>query len=216
MEVVPEAFATTEEQRMYQFPLTGNLFELNNQLVYRKLKAFLIDSPGWAWIEPHDTAEDGRAAYMAWMAHYNGEGELSKRTAIAKSKLDQLHYKNERSMSFEKCTEVMTKCFNTLHKDPNQCYLDRQKVEKLLKAIKCQDGELLAAKVVINQQFPRDFVGAWGYFSQQVARIHGPAQLKYRQQRGKKRGIYAIDTRQGRSGCGCGRFGNHGGGKRNR
>jgi len=77
-EAVPETFATTEEQRMYQFPLTGNSFELDNQSVYRKLKAFLIDSPGWAWIEPHDTAENGRAAYMAWTAHYNGEGELRK------------------------------------------------------------------------------------------------------------------------------------------
>jgi hypothetical protein len=210
-DVVPEAFATTEEERMYQFPLTGNSFQLDNQAVYRKLKAFLIDSPGWAWIEQHDQAENGRAAYMAWSAHYNGVGELSKRTAIAKSRLDQLHYKNERSMSFEKCTEIMTKCFNTLHKDPDQRYSPRQKVEKLLKAIKCQDGELLAAKVVIDQQYPRDFVGACGYFSQQVARIHGPAQLEIKQQRGKKRGIYAVDTRQGRGGCGRGRTGGRGG-----
>jgi hypothetical protein len=43
-------------------------------------------------------------AFMAWTAHYSGEGELSKRTAIAKAKLNQLHYKNERSMSFKKCT----------------------------------------------------------------------------------------------------------------
>jgi hypothetical protein len=207
----PTTFATTEEQRMYQFPLTGNSFELDNQSVYRKLKAFLIDSPGWAWIEPHDTAEDGRAAYKAWIDHYNGEGELSKRTAIAKAKLNQLHYKNERSMSFEKCTEIMTKCFNTLHKDIDQRYSDRQKVEKLLKIIKCQEGELLAAKVVIDQQYPRDFVGACGYFSQQVAQIHGPAQLEYKQQRGKKRGIYAIDSRAGRGGRGRGCTGNRGG-----
>lgn len=210
-EIAPATFATTEEQRMYQFPLAGASFELDNQSVYRKLKAFLIDSPGWAWIEPHDTAEDGRAAYLAWTAHYNGEGELSKRTAFAKAKLDQLHYKNERSMSFEKCTEIMTKCFNTLHKDVDQRYSDRQKVEKLLKIIKCQEGELLAAKVVIDQQYPRDFVGACGYFSQQVARIHGPAQLEYKQQRGKKRGIYAIDSRSGRGGRGRGRFGNRSG-----
>jgi hypothetical protein len=138
-ETIPEVFASSKEQRMFQFLLTGGSFELNNQMVYRKLKAFLIDSPGWAWIEPHDTTEDGRAAYLAWIAHYNGKGELSKRTAIAKSKLNQLHYHNERSMSFEKCTKIMTKCFNTLHKDPDQCYSNRQKVEKLLKAIRCQD-----------------------------------------------------------------------------
>jgi hypothetical protein len=209
-DTAPETFATMEEERMYQFPLTGNSFQLDNQAVYRKLKAFLIDSPGWAWIEPHDQAENGRAAYMAWSAHYNRVGELSKRMAIAKTRLDQLHYKNERSMSFEKCTEIMTKCFNTLHKDPDQRYSPRQKVEKLLKAIKCQDGELLAAKVVVDQQYPRDFVGACGYFSQQVARIHGPAQLEYKQQRGKKRGIYAIDTRHARGGRGRGRTGYRG------
>ena len=62
-EMAPATFTMTEEQRMYQFPLVGNSFELDNQSVYRKLKAFLIDSPGWAWIEPHDTAENGRAAY---------------------------------------------------------------------------------------------------------------------------------------------------------
>jgi hypothetical protein len=51
--------------------------------------------------------------------HYNGEGELSKRMAPAKSKLETLHYKNKRSMSFEQCTKIMTKWFNTLHKDIN-------------------------------------------------------------------------------------------------
>ena len=207
----PAQFMTNEEERMYQFPLAGRSFELDNQAVYRKLKAFLIDSPGWAWIEPHDTAENGRAAYLAWTAHYNGQGELSKRMAIAKTRLDQLHYRNERSMSFEKCTEIMTKCFNTLHKDIDQRYSDRQKVEKLLKAIRCQDAELLAAKSIIDQQYPRDFVGACAYFSQQVARIHGPAQLEYRQSRNKKRGIYAVDSRAGRGGRARGRFGQRSG-----
>jgi hypothetical protein len=91
----PAQFMTNKEERMYQFPLEGGSFELDNQAVYRKLKAFLINSPGWAWIEPHDTAENRRAAYLAWTAHYNGQGELSKRMAIAKTRLDQLHYRNE-------------------------------------------------------------------------------------------------------------------------
>jgi hypothetical protein len=49
-----------------------------------KLKAFLADSPAWAWIEPYDLAKNGRAAYQAWINHYNGQGKLSKRTALAK------------------------------------------------------------------------------------------------------------------------------------
>jgi ribosomal protein L35AE/L33A len=94
-EVTPAKFATMEEERMYQFRLTGGSFELDNQTIYQKLKAFLIDLPGWAWIGPHDTAEDSRTAYMAWTKHNNGKGELSKRTSLAKSKLESLHYKNK-------------------------------------------------------------------------------------------------------------------------
>jgi hypothetical protein len=104
----------------------------------------------------------------------------------------------------------MTKCFNTLHKDIDQQYSDQQKVEKLLKAIHCQDAKLLAAKSIINQQYPRDFVGTYAYFSQQVVRIHRPAQLEYCQSRNKKCGIYAIDSRAGTGGRARGRFGGHG------
>jgi hypothetical protein len=86
----PTAFGTSdeEERMLYQFPLEGGAFQMDNQTVYRKLKAFLIDSPGWAWIEPHDMAENGRNAYLAWIAHYNAEGELIKRTALAKAKIE--------------------------------------------------------------------------------------------------------------------------------
>jgi hypothetical protein len=140
-------------------------------------------------------AENGRAAYLAWIAHYDGEGELSKRTALAKAKLETLHYKSERSLSFEWCTEMMMKCFHTLHKDPDQRYYSEQrKVEKLLTAI----PELTAAKVLTESLHGNNFANACGYFSQQVSRVHGPAQLEYRQE-GKscKRGIYAIDSQAG-------------------
>jgi hypothetical protein len=47
-------------------------FKLDKQKVYQKLEACLIDLPGWVWIEPHNMAEDGRAAYLAWTEHYDG------------------------------------------------------------------------------------------------------------------------------------------------
>jgi hypothetical protein len=64
-EATPPDFTTTEEEQMYQFLLTGGSFELDNQKVYCKLKAFLINSQGWAWIKPNNSAENGMAAYMA-------------------------------------------------------------------------------------------------------------------------------------------------------
>ena len=80
---VPIDFSSPQEERMFQLPLTGSAFQLDNQQVYRELKAFLINSPRWAWIQPYDSTEDGRAAFKAWSAHYNGDGELIKQTAIA-------------------------------------------------------------------------------------------------------------------------------------
>ena len=74
----------------------------------------------------------------------------------------------------------MTKCLNTLHKDLDQHYLDQQKVEKLLKTIQCKETELLAIKSLIDQQFPHNFIGACVFFSKQVAYVHGPAQLEYK------------------------------------
>ena len=56
-EVVPNQFASQEEERMFQIPLVGTAFDSDNRAVYRKLKAFLINTPGWAWIEPFNGTE---------------------------------------------------------------------------------------------------------------------------------------------------------------
>jgi hypothetical protein len=37
-----------------------------------------VNRAGWTWIEGFDMAEDECGAFLAWMDHYNGQGELSK------------------------------------------------------------------------------------------------------------------------------------------
>ena len=51
-EAVPNEFQNEEEERMFRIPLVGAVFESDNRANFRKLKAFLINTPGWAWIEP--------------------------------------------------------------------------------------------------------------------------------------------------------------------
>jgi hypothetical protein len=58
---------------------------MDQMTMYHDLKAHLIDTPGFTWIETFNDAEDGHGAYLAWGAHYNGQGELSKRMALAKT-----------------------------------------------------------------------------------------------------------------------------------
>ena len=89
--LMPVVFVDDFEERIFQMPITGPDFDLDNRTVYRKLKAFLVITAGYAWIERYDKTENGRQAFKAWVDHYNGTGELSKRTALEKSKLESLH-----------------------------------------------------------------------------------------------------------------------------
>ena len=90
--VVPEVFVDDFEERIFPMPITGPEFDSDNRTVYRKLKAFLVSTAGYAWIKRYDKMKNGQQAFKAWVDHYNGTGEFSKCTALAKSKLESLHY----------------------------------------------------------------------------------------------------------------------------
>ena len=81
-------------------------------------------------------------------------------------------------MSFERYTELLPKFFSNLDKDIDEKLSDIQKVNALLKGIKTQDMELSASKAVISQQYPHDLAADCVYFSKEVARLHGGAQLE--------------------------------------
>jgi hypothetical protein len=97
---------------------------------------------------------------------------------MAKARIKSLFYKNERSLSFEKVMEILSKSFSMLDKDPGERYLQCQKVEKLLQCIQMPDMEVVAQKSVIASQYANDFLGACNYFSAQVSCLHGGAQLE--------------------------------------
>ena len=111
---VPMEFIDMAEERMFQLPLFGPRYDEDNCALFRKLKAILIDMAGWAWIKPFNAMEDGHGAFWAWSDHYNRCSEMSKCMALAKVHVDSLQQKNERSMSFEKSTEFLTKAFMML------------------------------------------------------------------------------------------------------
>jgi hypothetical protein len=130
-------------------------------------------------------------------------------------------------MTFERYTELMTKCFHTLWKDPDQALSGHQKVEKLLKGINTQEGQLQGAIAAVDMSHPNDFAQACAYFSTQ-ARVHGPAQLE-QQRSGRRQHVSATGTtgsshggrgrggrgRGRRRGRGCGRGGRNEGGRNN-
>ncbi|KAI2494993.1 hypothetical protein MHU86_19512 [Fragilaria crotonensis] len=73
-----ELFLEDDKMRRYQMPLTGKNFKRDNKLVYQMLKSACIKSDAWTWIQSFDRTSDGRKAWLALVAHYNGTGELKK------------------------------------------------------------------------------------------------------------------------------------------
>jgi hypothetical protein len=68
--IIPAEFVNDAERHMYQLPLTGKTYSMDNKSVYRLLKSFLINTSGWTWmIELYDTMENGRGAFLAWTSH---------------------------------------------------------------------------------------------------------------------------------------------------
>jgi hypothetical protein len=62
-------FVDDAKWHMYQLPLTGEAYSMDNKSVYHLLKSFLVNTSGWTWIEPYDTMENGRRAFLAWTSH---------------------------------------------------------------------------------------------------------------------------------------------------
>ncbi len=67
-------FDDYEERRMYQMPLTGKNFKSDSKLVYNMLKAVCVKSDAWTWIQDYDKNANGRKAWQALVAHYDGTG----------------------------------------------------------------------------------------------------------------------------------------------
>ena len=80
-------------------PLEGQNFKHDNKLVYKLLKATCVDTDTWAWIQKNDPSADGRKAWLALVAHYDGCGELNKHVQRAKMELLRLHYKDKKAFS---------------------------------------------------------------------------------------------------------------------
>jgi hypothetical protein len=98
--MVPDELELEEICHMYHLPLARVAYQMDWTTIYCDLKAYLINTPGFTWIEAFDATEDGHDAFLAWEAM----GKVSSGSAWhwpSKLQLDHLYYKSEQSMLFE-------------------------------------------------------------------------------------------------------------------
>lgn len=115
-------------------PLTGALFQADARKVHQLLKSFLQTESAEQWIKSIARKQSGRADMKALRNHYSGEGNTSRRIAIAERTRDTLHYKSERAMSFSSFLDKLQKMFN-IFVEENEEISEPAKVRMLLKKV---------------------------------------------------------------------------------
>lgn len=189
-------YATEQEMIISTAPLAGDLYDLDNERVFGIIKQLILEGPAWAYITAAiDRVKDGRGAWLALRAHYEGESFLNKQKEEAYKVIESLHYKGERAtFTFEHFTGLLTKAYNDLQRY-GEPVLEVKKVRDLLNKI--TDPKLESAKqaVRINHQYKNDFSLAINFLSETVEPM----------EKGKTRMISEVTHgHQGRHGHGSG------------
>ena len=101
-------FDSFNERAIACSPLVGAVFQADARKVHQLIKSFLQTETAEQWIKPLARSQSGRADMKALRDHYSGEGNTSRRIAVAERIRDTLHYKNERAMPLTNCRKCST------------------------------------------------------------------------------------------------------------
>jgi hypothetical protein len=98
-----EVYASFDEECIAKAPLSGPAFDADARSVYLIIQPLVLGENAAQWIHPSDKTKNkknGRVDFLKLQAHYQGEGNSSRRIHEAEKLWNTLHYKNERALSF--------------------------------------------------------------------------------------------------------------------
>ena len=133
-------------------------YKEDNRKVYHLFKDLLTKIDGATWFEKVNDG-DGQAAHLLLREHYVGEAHDMRRAAAATAKLEALFWKSEASFPFEKYLTRMNEAFKELE-DADQPMYVQQKVQFLLKSMRCDDIQVQTTMGIVRDRYLHDFEGA--------------------------------------------------------
>ena len=93
-------------------PLTGPAFDADKRKVHQILVSFTQGELSEDWLKPFKRLKNGRIDFIELRRHFQGEGNASRRIAIAERMEQTLHYRNERAMAFEVFLSKVQRMYN--------------------------------------------------------------------------------------------------------
>jgi hypothetical protein len=127
-------YASFNEKAIACAPLVGSTYQADATKVHQLLKSFLQSESAEQWIKPFAKAQDGRKDMEALRGHYSGEGNTSRRIAVAERYRDTLHYKNEKALAFSSFLDKIQTMFNIFETE-GEPIQEQAKIRMLLKTI---------------------------------------------------------------------------------
>ena len=149
--ILGATYGTYTDEVIACAPLTGDYFVADAQRVHQIVKSYTQGESAEEWIRGISRFHDGRRDIRALKAHFQGEGNSSRRIAEADSLRDNLHYKSERAMRFQAFLDKLQSMF-TIYRDEGEGYTEDAKVRALLDKIAHRDLLPTVNAVRLDQQ----------------------------------------------------------------
>lgn len=147
------AFSDFNERAIACAPLNGAAFDADKRRVHQLMVSFTQGHLSEDWIKPVKRLRNGREDMKRLRAHFAGEGNASRRIAVAERLRDTLFYKNERAMTFELYCNKAQKMFN-IFEQQNEPWPEEAKIRFFLKKI--QHPQLEAVVESLKTRFSTD------------------------------------------------------------
>jgi len=150
-------YASFNEKSIACAPLTGSNYQADSRKVHQLLKSFLQAESAEQWIKPLAKRQDGRKDMEALRGHYSGEGNTSRRIAVAERYRDTLHYKNEKALSFSVFLDKIQTMFNIFETE-GEPVQEQAKVRMLLKKVEHPQLQTAVGTLRVRAQMDKEKV----------------------------------------------------------
>jgi len=176
----------TLQKLIWQAPLQGNTYQVNNKKVYHIICDAVTNTNGWAWIKDVP-GKNGCLAMSRLREHYDGPVAKTRLVQEAKDRLKMVHYCSKVHFTFEKYVTMLKECFNALKED-DRGILEWDKIDYLLDGIQCQSLALAVSSISMNPALRASFINASNKLSHKVQRVFSNAQRR------NKRNVSQVTT----------------------
>jgi hypothetical protein len=121
------------------------------------------------WLKDKMKFQDGRKDILALKAHFGGVGNVTRRLADADHTYQNLYYKAEKSLPFEKFLNKAQDMWN-IYEENNQPYNEVGKIRWIFQQVKSTDENVVSTIGACRHEFRKDETGiTYAEVAEQIA-----------------------------------------------